>query len=229
MANCGRSKVAVEAPALGDGAGLGENREDPFVQVPSRIPAVETLDEAFLPRLSRAKCQAYDPAAIGPTWRKTVRGGNIWLGNGLWMCSGRLRRNWFEEERMWGQGDTEILVVDDDLFFRLDLSDRLTRRGFAVFRAANPDQAISIMEKHPSISAIFSDLQMPGYMDGLALLREIGRRWPGRHLVLISGLNSPSQQEMPPGTRFLSKPVTPISLDRTLQDFSESKVRPSAS
>ena len=66
------------------------------------------------------------------------------------------------------QPSMEVLIVDDDIFLRLDLSDRLSRRGFSVFRASDADQAIGIMEKHPSIAAVFSDLQMPGSMDGLA-------------------------------------------------------------
>ena len=107
--------------------------------------------------------------------------------------------------------------MDDDVFLRLDLSDRLRQRGFVVFRAADAAQAINTMEKHPSIAAVFSDLQIPGSMDGLVLLREIARRWPGRRLVLVSGWSFPSQQEMPPGTQFLSKPITRTSLDRALQ------------
>ena len=120
---------------------------------------------------------------------------------------------------MWDRDATEVLIVDDDVFLRLDLSDRLRQRGFLVFRAADAAQAIKTMEKHPSIEAVFSDLQISGSMDGLALLREITRRWPGRRLVLISGWSSPSQQEMPPGTQFLSKPITRTSLDRALQVF----------
>ena len=79
---------------------------------------------------------------------------------------------------MWDRDATEVLIVDDDVFLRLDLSDRLRQRGFLVFRAADAAQAIKTMEKHPSIEAVFSDLQISGSMDGLALLREITRRWP---------------------------------------------------
>ena len=113
----------------------------------------------------------------------------------------------------------EVLIVDDDIFLRLDLSDRLRRRGFSVFRVSDADQAIGIMEKHPSIAAVFSDLQMPGSMDGLALLHEVSRRWPGRRLILISGLNSPSEHDMPPNTLFFSKPLSRLSLDRVIQGW----------
>jgi len=112
----------------------------------------------------------------------------------------------------------ELLVVDDDVMLRLDMSDRLRRRGFSVFRASDADQAIRMMEKHPSITAILSDIRMPGPMDGLELLHEISRRWPGRRLVLISGYSSPPACELPPGAQFLLKPVTRTALDRVLED-----------
>ena len=80
---------------------------------------------------------------------------------------------------MWDRDATEVLIVDDDVFLRLDLSDRLRQRGFLVLgKDADTAQAIKTMEKHPSIEAVFSDLQISGSMDGLALLREITRRWP---------------------------------------------------
>ena len=113
----------------------------------------------------------------------------------------------------------EVLVVDDDLFLRLDMSDRLRRRGFSVFRASNAEQAIKVMEKRPSIATVLSDLELPGPMGGLELLHVISQRWPGRRLLLISGYSAPSEHDMPPGTRFLSKPVTRARLDGALQDL----------
>jgi CheY-like chemotaxis protein len=96
---------------------------------------------------------------------------------------------------------TELLIVDDDPFLRIDMSDRLRRRGFSVFRAGDAEQAIRIMERHPSIAAVFCDLQMLGSMNGLELLREISRRWPGRRLALISGWSSPSMHGTNPLAR----------------------------
>jgi CheY-like chemotaxis protein len=110
----------------------------------------------------------------------------------------------------------EVLVADDNIFARIDLSDRLRRRGLSVYKAGHAEQALKLMESHPSIGAIFSDLEMPGTMDGLALIHEVYHRWPGKRLVLFSGLNCPPAYEMPPNTQFLSKPVSRADLDRTL-------------
>jgi len=111
----------------------------------------------------------------------------------------------------------ELLLVDDDPLLRLDMADRLHRRGFTVRRARQGDQALRIMEKHPAVRAVFSDLQMPGAINGLELLRLISKRWPGRRLILISGWSSPRSSEMPPGALFLLKPVSRTSLDRVLE------------
>ena len=123
-------------------------------------------------------------------------------------------------------GSTEVLIADDDVFLRLDLADRLRRRGFAVFRASDADHALKIIEKHPSIAVVFTDLQMPGSMDGLELLHEVARRWPGKRLVLFSGYGHPSSYDMPPGTQFLSKPVSRANLEQVLQNLPKAIVSP---
>ena len=88
----------------------------------------------------------------------------------------------------------ELLVVDDDPILRIDLADRLRRRGFKVFRAANATKP----EDHGALSndpAVLSDLEMPGSMDGLELLHEIFRRWPDRGSILISGWSAPGPRQ----------------------------------
>ena len=111
----------------------------------------------------------------------------------------------------------ELLIVDDDPMLRMDLADRLRRRGFAVLRASNADQAIRLMESHPSVRAVLSDMVMPGSMNGLELLHVIARRWPGCRLILISGMSSPCADHMPPHTQFLLKPASRAFLDKALQ------------
>ena len=105
----------------------------------------------------------------------------------------------------------EVLIVDDDLMPRLE------RRGFAVLRAKDADQAIRIMEMHPGIRAVLCDQQMPGSMEGSELLQEISCRWPGRRLVLVSGWSSLNDDEVPPDTQFILKPVSRRSLDFALE------------
>ena len=81
-----------------------------------------------------------------------------------------------------------------------------------------------MMEKHPSIATVLSDVRMPGPMDGLELLHVISQRWPGRRLILISGYNFPPDRELPPGAQFLLKPVTRAGLDRALEEVVRARV-----
>jgi two-component system, response regulator PdtaR len=112
----------------------------------------------------------------------------------------------------------DVLLVDDDPILRLDMADRLRCRGYRVLRVGSAQQAISIMEKHPSVQAVFSDLEMPG-MSGLELLHLISGRWPGRRLVLISGWSAPSQHDMPAGAQYAQKPVSDTTLDSMLSEL----------
>ena len=63
--------------------------------------------------------------------------------------------------------------------------------GFDVYEASNADEAIALLELHDDIRAVFSDIQMPGSMDGLKLARYIRGRWPPVKLILTSGHASP--------------------------------------
>lgn len=112
-----------------------------------------------------------------------------------------------------------ILVVDDEPLIRLDLADVLSDMGYTVLQAANPADAVLLLEAHPEIDAVITDMNMPGAMDGVALAHVIRRRWPPCALIMVSGQLEPAEGELPFGMRFLSKPVGALSLQRTLGDL----------
>jgi CheY-like chemotaxis protein len=62
-----------------------------------------------------------------------------------------------------------VLVVDDEVLVRLDVADQLRDVGYEVLEASNADQAIEILNITPSIRLLFTDIDMPGSMDGLKL------------------------------------------------------------
>lgn len=78
--------------------------------------------------------------------------------------------------------------------------------GFEVMEAANADQAIALLETVPAISLVFTDIQMPGSMDGLRLLHVIRDRWPPVGLLATSGQVRPNADELPTDAIFLPKP-----------------------
>jgi CheY-like chemotaxis protein len=101
------------------------------------------------------------------------------------------------------------LVVDDDDHVRMLACDILEDAGFRTLDAATGDDAIGILREHgDEIVLLFSDVEMPGRLDGFALARETARLWPGISIVVASGRRSPEPGEMPEHARFLSKPFS---------------------
>src|SRR5258708_20342918 len=90
-----------------------------------------------------------------------------------------------------------VLVVEDDFLLRMDASQIIEAAGFLVVEAANADQAIIILESRDDISVVFTDIQMPGSMDGLKLARAVRGRWPPINIVPTSGHRTLSESHLP--------------------------------
>jgi CheY-like chemotaxis protein len=99
-----------------------------------------------------------------------------------------------------------ILIVEDSGVIRLGAVDMAEREGFLVFEAANADDAIAILEAHPEIRLVFTDIEMPGSMDGLKLAHYISLRWPPIRLIVVSGQMLCEQAALPEGGLFFPKP-----------------------
>ncbi len=99
-----------------------------------------------------------------------------------------------------------ILIVEDSGPIRLGAVDMAEREGFLVFEAANADDAIAILEAHPEIRLVFTDIEMPGSMDGLKLVHYISLRWPPIRLIVASGKMLREHAQLPDGILFFTKP-----------------------
>jgi CheY-like chemotaxis protein len=100
-----------------------------------------------------------------------------------------------------------VLVVEDEAMIRMLAVDTLTDAGFEVVEAVHGDQALSILQTHADqIHLIFSDIHMPGTLDGLALVQHAQSHWPWIWTILTSGQSQPASHQMPPGSRFIPKP-----------------------
>ena len=99
-----------------------------------------------------------------------------------------------------------VLIVEDDFFIRTDAVDMATQAGFVVFEAANANEAIAILEVHLEIGLVFTDVEMPGTMDGLKLVEYVRHRWPPIKLIVVSGKVSLDKAALPEGGLFFSKP-----------------------
>lgn len=101
-----------------------------------------------------------------------------------------------------------ILVVDDELLLRMDLAEMASRAGFEAIEASSASDAIDVLESDNDIRVVFTDIKMPGDMDGLALAHYVRDRWPPTIIVICSGNLRPLDHELPKDTIFLPKPCT---------------------
>lgn len=86
------------------------------------------------------------------------------------------------------------------------ISDALRDDGFTVHEAATPSEALTILEGKTSIDAIFTDIEMPGQMNGVSFAHRVATKWPSIRIVITSGRTFPSMFELPAGAKFIAKP-----------------------
>ena len=118
--------------------------------------------------------------------------------------------------------DIAVLVVEDEPFLRFDAIDMVREAGFIAYEAANARQAIEILEAHPDIGILFTDVDMPGSMDGLRLAHYVHKRWPPVRIVVTSGHHLLQNRDLPDDGHFFAKPYPHDQVTRTLKDFGRS-------
>jgi CheY-like chemotaxis protein len=102
---------------------------------------------------------------------------------------------------------TNVLVVEDELVLHLRAVDIVEDAGFTAIEAVNADEALLILESRPDISLLFTDIQMPGSIDGLMLAQAVHKRWPAIKTILVSGQVKLSEADKPTDSRFFGKPL----------------------
>ncbi len=100
-----------------------------------------------------------------------------------------------------------ILVVEDEILIRIVAMEALTAAGFHVIEAEHADIALALLYvKALTIHLLFTDIHMPGTMNGLELAHHANIHWPWIGILVTSGHAKPHHSELPVGTRFLAKP-----------------------
>jgi CheY-like chemotaxis protein len=112
-----------------------------------------------------------------------------------------------------------VLIVEDEFLLRMNAAEMVGDAGFDVVEAGNADEAIAILEARPDIRVVFTDIQMPGSMDGLKLARFVRGRWPPVKIIATSGFVNVAKDELPEGSRFLPKPYRPEQIVATLREL----------
>lgn len=100
----------------------------------------------------------------------------------------------------------KVLVVEDEPLVRLGIAGHLEDDGFTVLETANANEAIAVLARDPEVSIVFTDVDMPGGMDGLKLAAVIRDRWPPIRIVVTSGHRQVGAADLPLESRFFPKP-----------------------
>ncbi len=100
-----------------------------------------------------------------------------------------------------------VLVVEDELMLRMRAVDIVEDAGFTPIEAINADEAIKILEARDDVSVLFTDIQMPGSMDGLKLAHLAHSRWPHIKIILVSGQIAVTEADKPEDSKFFPKPL----------------------
>jgi CheY-like chemotaxis protein len=110
-----------------------------------------------------------------------------------------------------------VLIVEDEPLVRLCAVETVEGAGFEVIEAANADEAIRILESRSDIRVVFTDIHMPGSMDGLKLAHAVRNRWPPIKIIVTSGRERVAEQDLPAGGRFFAKPYDPSEIKDALR------------
>jgi CheY-like chemotaxis protein len=107
-----------------------------------------------------------------------------------------------------------VMVVEDEFLLQLMIADELRSAGFQVIECGDADEAVDLLHSGIMVSLIFSDIRMPGSMDGVVLARAVHEQFPALKVILTSS-------ELPPAMsgyigQFVPKPYDPRSVIRVI-------------
>jgi two-component system, response regulator PdtaR len=116
-----------------------------------------------------------------------------------------------------------ILIVEDEALVRLSAVGMLEDAGFRMIEAVNSDEALELLEADSNIELLFTDVNMPGTMDGLALARRVHDRWPHIGIMVASAKSMPQPDELPAGSRYEQKPYSPAIVVRHARELTTAR------
>ncbi len=108
-----------------------------------------------------------------------------------------------------------VLIVEDESQLRYNIVDFLDQAGFKTLEAANADEALVLL-KNNVIDTLYTDIDMPGSMDGLGLVAKVRSHWPSTRVIVTSGLVKLSHKDMEAGVTFVAKPTAGLELLKLL-------------
>jgi CheY-like chemotaxis protein len=118
-------------------------------------------------------------------------------------------------------GELRVLVLEDEVLIRIAIAEELRALGVIVIETVNADEAWSYLQAGGIIDLVFTDVCMPGSMDGLELARRIKTTYPEMNVVITSGQHQKLSKEE--GGHFLPKPYDVDQAARFVMNVLNSK------
>jgi two-component system, response regulator PdtaR len=131
-----------------------------------------------------------------------------------------LRSEWCDERHHNGTGTVKrpvVLIVEDEFLSRTNAAEMISNHGFDVVEAENADLAIAILETRPDVQVVFTDIRLPGSMDGLKFAKYVKAKWPPIRIIATSEHVVVREGDLPDGGVFLPKPYTAGHIAAALQ------------
>lgn len=110
------------------------------------------------------------------------------------------------------QSDHAVLMVEDEEIVRISNCDLLERSGLQVLEASNALEAMALLEAHPEIRVLVTDVKMPGWMSGIDLARQVAKKWPEICIMVTSAYYTTDDDELPENMTLFPKPFPPEAL-----------------
>jgi DNA-binding NtrC family response regulator len=110
-----------------------------------------------------------------------------------------------------------VLIVQEELLLRMDIVETFEAAGFKVFQVGTAEEAIEVLQHEPTIRVVFTDIDLPGTMDGLALAHYVRQRWPPTILLVGSGRIPLDTAVLPSRAKFVAKPYGKGRLAEAIQ------------
>ncbi|RYC32410.1 response regulator [Lichenibacterium minor] len=114
-------------------------------------------------------------------------------------------------------GRAVVLIVEDEPLVRMMVIELFEDEGFEVLEAANADQALGIFGERDDVALLFTDVEMPGSIDGYALARWVSLNRPSVKTMIVSGRALPRAGDVPDGAAFVGKPYDHDDIMRRVQ------------
>jgi CheY-like chemotaxis protein len=109
--------------------------------------------------------------------------------------------------------------MEDDRLLPMVAVEVVEEAGFAALEAGDADEAVALLESYPDISLLFTDIDMPGSMDGLKLAHAMRDRWPPIKILVVSGKVRPQPSELPSNSCFVGKPYQTAAMVAELRSL----------